>query len=525
MDFILDGGTLSADHSSDNTTVASESNAMEITLNSYVPRLVEGSSVNGSENDRDPSLSIQTTPQGYFIQDTFSINSQTDSVTSSDESAFLRLNSSHFDTHTYPPRQNLPSTALDVVKDTKSRTFSDSHSDDDTYFEIPPLQFTGEGASQSIRCRNGDYLDDTISIDSCVFSYTSSDSSAFNEIRENRWSCDANWKVSPSTYYSKISNLDSRNNKPPTPFKRKLDYYPNPSSKRLHIELDARPPGEYNANHVDNEITASNHNLMSRYARQQAFDGTTFISATKEISDKIHVAKKQAFDEFMQWKATLVGIYSDPCSLLALSFRVDLNTLEKGEYWFNADCIYFPNESITARANLLGMVISEGVGRDKYVQLNGRKSERLNEQYSFGIDETVTIKVFQGSIFGLFNTTRTPYTNVAAGPTNLLLPYNKDLVHVGEITPEMTLKVNILGNDEVFRIDQFDDTYQVFYTDPISSLQEIYPYKLVELTVVSETVAIINFNYAYAVGMKSGYQMDAKVLETTVISGVNPFYF
>ncbi|KAJ3271081.1 hypothetical protein HDV01_007094 [Terramyces sp. JEL0728] len=390
------------------------------------------------------------------------------------------------------------------------------------YFMQDTSNYSDEDCpSQNLTVGKDEYLDDTISIASCTFSTTSSDSEAYHELCEI--------KYRPDHPVPKVRIISHPT---PTRSKRKIKDTVLVSSKRHNYETDSDDGVTIEPIDLKNNIPfpmvqrfLDNANRFeipvddSPCATQQTNSNVSSLIATEKIKAKM---------DFLKWKGTVVDFYSAPFTLLSLNVVVNLSTLDKGEYWFSADHIYFPNEAEKLdvdKSQLIGLIFSEGIDRDKYLVMNGKGRELLRDNYSYIVNETVSLRVFNGKMFGIYDIAKSPYTNVASGPEDLILPYSEDFIFIGEITNEMTFKVKILGDDHEFPIDHFGDTYQVFFVDQISKRQKCFPYKAVHLNVITETVALINFNYSFAIGLKDGSRMDAKILQKDIIAGINPVYF
>ncbi|KAJ3314896.1 hypothetical protein HDV04_005317 [Boothiomyces sp. JEL0838] len=210
--------------------------------------------------------------------------------------------------------------------------------------------------------------------------------------------------------------------------------------------------------------------------------------------------------------------------MLSEAFKVDLNTLVRGEYWFGTDFIMGCNQQRAPKgAVFVGLIISEGTYGKKYLMLNGRERVELFAGYTEAVTDLETIQVSQDGKLIMYSKGKSSYQTVRNAVLSLFYDYNPEMVFIGLITPDRKFKVNILGHDEVIDLDYFGADCQIIYRDLLCIEQKTYPVRAVVLQIVSDDVAIADFNYSYACGVAGKYV--PKEFSFLIPAGVNPLYF
>ncbi|KAJ3267688.1 hypothetical protein HDV01_004444, partial [Terramyces sp. JEL0728] len=433
--------SIQLDINSDNETVTSEQTAAIVIPdpNAYYPNMLEESSVSGSDND---------VGSPHFTEDSVTVDHENNII------------------------PTLPITNEDFIEDSfsvYSYDYSTTSSDIDAYHESQSLC---SPVSDSVPCQ------------------------PLNPATRNQ----EMWSISTSVIHSKIpayyqeevcdTNQCHDEDEIGAAVNRNLikrsilneDYHYReslPKSKKSRIQLST----EVKEASVNTQYDSQSADLIGKELSSDDLL-TELFQTNKELPMLIESSKKNAAKQFIEWKTDLVEYYNTPFSLLTQSLRVDLSSLEKGQYWFSKDTIYpsTPIPSIEAEtSNLIGLIVSEGINDDKYLIIPGRKKELLKVGFQLQINESITIAVFNSGIFALYDISRPSFTQVISGPSDLMLPYKEELVFTGVITPDMKFRVKIFGKNEVLEVDHYDDIFQVFYTDPVSKLQKIYPYRMLQL--------------------------------------------
>ncbi|KAJ3253384.1 hypothetical protein HK103_000704 [Boothiomyces macroporosus] len=243
-----------------------------------------------------------------------------------------------------------------------------------------------------------------------------------------------------------------------------------------------------------------------------------------EMNAKIEEQKARSIEGFLDWKVELPQYFGNHFGLLSQVFRLNLNTLVKGEYWFGSDFIMDCNQDKAPKdATFVGLILSEGASEKKYLVITGRKKVELKEGYFEAITDILTIKVYDDGELALYNKGKPSFLKVCASPPDLFFNYDSDLIFVGIITSDKVFKVNVLGCDVEFQLDVFENECQVLYIDHLSKLQKIYPVRAVVLNVLSERLAMMDFNYSYA--CRSDGKYKPKLIDVLIPAGANPFYF
>ncbi|KAJ3251910.1 hypothetical protein HK103_002015 [Boothiomyces macroporosus] len=254
------------------------------------------------------------------------------------------------------------------------------------------------------------------------------------------------------------------------------------------------------------------------------------LSLSLELLTKIEEYKTKTHEDFLDWKIALPKHFANQLGKLSEVFTLDLHSLKEGEYWFGPDFIITSNQSqVPEDAVFLGVITSEGSFGKKHLLLNGRNRVELNVGYTESVTKLIAVKVRNDGFFALYNKAKPAYQKVCAGPPDLFFDYNPDTVFVGKITSDQKFKVNIFGQDEVYDVDVFPNGCQVFYIDHLCKLQNIYSSRVVELTVLSDNVAIMDFNYSYACNVcdmcTAPGKYKSKFIDRVILAGVNPHYF
>ncbi|KAJ3314894.1 hypothetical protein HDV04_005315 [Boothiomyces sp. JEL0838] len=248
------------------------------------------------------------------------------------------------------------------------------------------------------------------------------------------------------------------------------------------------------------------------------------ISLSPELNALIDEQKASLVKGFLDWKAELPKHYGNRLGLLSEVFRLNLKALAEGEYWFGPDFIMDSKKQIAPKdATFVGLILSEGSTGKKFLVLNGRERVELNEGYTEGITPLLTVQVNAYGILSMYNKDKVSYQNVCAGPSNLLFNYNPDMVFTGIITSDKTFKVKILGHDVEFNLDVFGNECQVVYIDHMATFQKIYPVRASVLNVLSERLALIDFNYSFPCNIDGSIQ--PKIINILIPAGANPYYF
>ncbi|KAJ3268085.1 hypothetical protein HDV01_003482 [Terramyces sp. JEL0728] len=371
-------------------------------------------------------------------------------------------------------------------------------------------------------------LIDAISLDSFQYSVTSSDSGAFHEMQE-KGAIDRQVSFDEHTADQKINvgspktSVSGKSGQLYNDTRSFLSGTGTPSDLTLHFEKSF---GYVQSSSDSNILFSNSYSVVP-----------TSACSEEMLSRLLEQANATAVEQFLIWKTDIIELYNEPVSQLAQAFKIDLSTLECGQYVFGAeaDCqVKVASAASPQCPNRIGTIFSEGKsGKKELLIADGNLGQGNSFSLKFGfkhqINPNVILKLVTDDILVLYDTAKSTFTKVCANPPDLVFPYAADRVFTGEITMDRMFKVNILGKDEVFQIDQYQQNgstiNQIFYKDEVSSVQKIYPYRVVELTAVTENVAIVNFNYAFAYNLKLRGQTKPTTIKHPIFAGANPIYF
>ncbi|KAJ3255370.1 hypothetical protein HK103_006289 [Boothiomyces macroporosus] len=248
------------------------------------------------------------------------------------------------------------------------------------------------------------------------------------------------------------------------------------------------------------------------------------ISLSPELNALIEEQKASLIKEFIDWKAEIPKFFGNAFNLLSRVFGLNLNTLGEGAYWFGADFIMDSKKQIAPKdATFVGLILSEGSTGKKFLVLNGREPVQLIAGLTEVVTDLITIIVYDGGELAMYNKAKPSYLKVCAGPPDLVFDYNENMVFTGIITSDKMFKVNILGQDEELRLDVFGQHCQVLYVDQLSKLQKIFPVRVVILSIISERIAIMDFNYSYPCNIYGKFRPE--IIDLLIPAGANPYYF
>ncbi|KAJ3309544.1 hypothetical protein HDV04_005927 [Boothiomyces sp. JEL0838] len=296
------------------------------------------------------------------------------------------------------------------------------------------------------------------------------------------------------------------------------------------MEASKKLTSHHNDRRFSNSKTTSRSCLFKSKRRTPLKSATleslpqSSITLSSDLIFEIEVQKAKACKHYMDWKVKLPKLMGNQLNLLSEVFRLNLNTLKEGDYWFGTDFIINSAQPQAPEGGVfVGLIQSEGCSDKKYLVIIGRKKVELKSGYIDAITSLQTIKVDDEGVLAMYNKTKPAFQKVCANPPDLFFQYNPDLVFVGSITPDQKFKFKMFGRDEVHDLVIFPGGCQIFYTDHLSKLQNIYPLRVVVLDVVSDNVAIINFNHSHACYIRNKYQ--PKFIDFFIPAGANPDYF
>ncbi|KAJ3255810.1 hypothetical protein HK103_006068 [Boothiomyces macroporosus] len=248
------------------------------------------------------------------------------------------------------------------------------------------------------------------------------------------------------------------------------------------------------------------------------------LSVCPDLIAKFEVQKSKSLEGFSEWKTKVVDFHRENPGLMAQVFKVDLHSLKEGEYWFGPDFILNCNQhQAPIDSAFVRLITSEGCTGKKYLTAIGKQRVELKIGYFEQINNLLSIKVRDDGMLAMYDKTNPLYVKICSDPPDMFYDYNHDMVFVGIITPDEKIKVNIFGQDEVHDVDFYPNGCQVLYTDQLSKLQNVYKSRVVPLTIFSDNLALIDFNYSYTCNIRGKYQ--TKHIDLYIPAGANPCYF
>ncbi|KAJ3251909.1 hypothetical protein HK103_002014 [Boothiomyces macroporosus] len=250
------------------------------------------------------------------------------------------------------------------------------------------------------------------------------------------------------------------------------------------------------------------------------------ITLDMKLMHEIETRKEKLKSNFMNWMARIPEHHAKKYTLLTEVFRVHLPSLKEGEYWLASDSIRKCDSDKTPNGvTIYGRIISEESIGKAFIIRNGEESVELRDGYCDAVTDQVTIVVLDGSYLAVHDRAKPSFKMVYARPSDLYFKYNPDMLFVGEITADGNVKVNILGREIVHPVDFYPNGSQIIYCDHLSRLQKIYPNRVVAVNVLSEYVAIVDFNYSYSCYTIEKSSYIPKFIDIFIPAGTNPLYY
>ncbi|KAJ3252528.1 hypothetical protein HK103_001429 [Boothiomyces macroporosus] len=239
--------------------------------------------------------------------------------------------------------------------------------------------------------------------------------------------------------------------------------------------------------------------------------------------------------EFLEWKVDIVAFYSDPQTYLTRAYHLDLRTLGPGSYTFGGGLtckkkVVVSELGSPSCPDLIGTIYSTGKSGTKTLVLaKGMKNAGMEYELKAGatihLDEILRLRVDEDEEMFLHDLSREFYKNVYHPKPDLFLPYNFDLIFVGEFISDTQFMIDYFGRDMVFRAS-VTHIKQIFYTDPIAYRQRTYPYRVVELKPhVESGKYILNFNFAFPIHLRKRSKAPINCIVHKIEAGLNPYYF
>ncbi|KAJ3253900.1 hypothetical protein HK103_007634 [Boothiomyces macroporosus] len=242
--------------------------------------------------------------------------------------------------------------------------------------------------------------------------------------------------------------------------------------------------------------------------------------------------QSKEMERLVEWQDGIVEYYNDPISLLTRGEILDLGRLQVGVYSIggHSGCAIQINRSCDGSPSCpdyIGMLVCNENEKELLVDPKLKETTNaivLETNKVINITNTLALKMMDDNKLAVYDTTRAKFKMVIDNPPDLILPLDKSLVFTGSLEGN-TFKTRIFNEELEFTLIHSKEIYQFVYTDPVSKTQRLYPFKVLELQLVSPTVAKLDFNYSYACNLRPGFVVYVHHFEKPIWAGVNPYYF
>ncbi|KAJ3254587.1 hypothetical protein HK103_007072 [Boothiomyces macroporosus] len=290
---------------------------------------------------------------------------------------------------------------------------------------------------------------------------------------------------------------------------------------------------------------STNRNARLSKLRKTTFD-PNLLQPTAVLSKEKHelftmVSKFQNYynrdlplcsaEIYLDWKILMHNLFNDPITGLTSGWKIDLTNLADSTYVIGSAARCYnpvPRSDVGCPScpDILGTITIPESGHGAaffHVQKdlhNGGKTFELVRQFELQLTDEIYIWVNDYYFLSVHDIKRTAYSSVF-NRRDIFLPFDSTLIYGAQLIGKTELSVDGF-EDLTFRVfyNSISNIWQVFYHDPITAKQRIYPYRGVDLHPIGGNKFMLNFNFSYPRYVSPQYEDYINILTTEILAGV-----